>query len=118
MRWLLLVALALPLPAAAQTIEGTALEHEPDLIHCGRLAVAGWVTFRVDRTVSGRAIAPGTVVRVIVQCPTMIRAGTVYRLELATERPRTDEWNMFSQLRPPPDDGVPTYWAAEQRQLR
>src|SRR5436190_21169855 len=105
-----LVLQAVPALAQDRTVEATAVDVEPDLIYCGHLAVAGWVTFRVDHQVAGRRLASGSLIRVIVQCPTHIVRNGAYRLVITGRRPTTDGWEMFSQRGALPSDGLPTYW--------
>jgi hypothetical protein len=115
--------IALAAPASAQrrpppevVFEGTAIEAQAGLPHCGRIAVAGWVTFRVDRVIRGAV--PEGVVRLVVGCPEMIAIGRRLRIEADTTGPRAGHFGMYSLVGGIPTDETPTFWSRRTRPVR
>ena len=112
------VVAANPVPVPPEwrpvVFEGTILERQTGVMACGRVSIAGWVTMRVDRVENG-SLPAGSVVRVVIGCPDMFRAGQRYRVEAVRNGPRFGRWRTYSIQRPIPDRPHPTVWTIQHR---
>ena len=93
---------------------GVVMERNIQHPACGRVHTGGWVTFRVERRVSGHL--RGEVVRVVVSCPEMTQVGQRYRVTVRDFAPPVGPLSVRQVTYP--RDNLRTYWERHRRLVR